>query len=82
MCGLFPSTSVLLQNVKKNIHFWETSRPIFDKFMEDGKTSFDILKDLSFENEVEDKVLEVENQNVEEEEEEEEQEEEEGTTDV
>lgn len=67
-----------------NIHFWETSRSIFDKFYEDGKTSFDILKDLSFETEVEDRVLEVDNQiEAEEEEDEEEQEvEDDGTTDV
>lgn len=47
--------------------------------MEEGKTSYDILMSLSFENEVEDKVLEDE---AAEEEEEEEEEQTEADTDV
>lgn len=74
MNNLFSSTHILLQNIQKNIRYWNTSIPIFDKYVEEGKTSYEILKSLSFENDVEDKVIEEDALLVEEEEEEEEEE--------
>lgn len=75
---LFPESEELVNNMNKNIQSWNISKTVFEQHVQDGKTSYDILKSVAFELDVEDKInqdecrAQYENQEEEEEEEDEE----------